>query len=185
VNWSASVSPQSLLPDTISWRMDKTLTVINELEAEGVIGRYAIGGAIGLMFYVEPTATYDLDVFCYLPQSGLLIDLGPLYADLAKRGYQPTEGEHVSIEGIPVQFLPPSTDLVKEALDEALDKEFGGVQTRVFQYEHLLAIMAETNRSKDKLRIAQALESAQPDQEKLNDILTRHNLLDKWSRITA
>ncbi len=165
--------------------MDRTLEVINALEAEGVIGKYAIGGAIGLIFFVEPTATYDLDIFCHLPQSGLLIDLGPLYANLASKGYQHTDGEHINIEGIPVQFLPPPTELVREALDSALEKEFGGVKTQVFPYEHLLAIMAETNRSKDRLRIAQALESLEPDQVKLFDILERHNLLDKWSRITA
>ncbi|MCC7527171.1 MAG: hypothetical protein IT342_01540 [Candidatus Melainabacteria bacterium] len=165
--------------------MDRTLTVINTLEAEGIIGKYAIGGAIGLIFYVEPTATYDLDIFCHLPQSGLLINLGPLYANLAKKGYQQADGEHIKIEGIPVQFLCPPTDLVRDALDNAVEKEFGGVKTRVFQYEHLLAIMAETNRTKDKIRIAQALESVEPDQAKLNDILKRHNLLDRWSRITT
>jgi hypothetical protein len=167
--------------------MDKTLAVINALETEGVIGKYSIGGAMGLIFYVEPTATYDLDIFCYLPtQAGLLIDLDPLYANLSKKGYLPTKGEHINIEGIPVQFLtPPPTDLVKEALDNAVVKEFGGVTTRVFQYEHLLAIMAETNRTKDKTRIALCLESAKPDQAKLNDILKRHTLLDKWSKITA
>lgn len=165
--------------------MDRTLAVINTLEAEGIIGKYAIGGAMGLIFYVEPTATYDLDIFCHLPQSGLLIDMGPLYANLAEKGYVHTDGEHIKIEGIPVQFLPPPTDLVREALDNALEKEFGGVKTKVFQYEHLLAIMAETSRSKDKLRIAQALESVEPEQAKLNDILKRRGLLDKWSRITA
>jgi hypothetical protein len=163
--------------------MDKTLAIINSLEAEGVIGKYAIGGAIGLLFYAEPTTTYDLDIFCHLPQTGILIDLGPLYANLAKKGYQPTKGEHVKIEGVPVQFITPPTDLVKEALDQAAEKEFAGVKTRVFQYEHLLAIMAETNRPKDRERIAQALESAPPDQAKLNDILKRHNLHERWARM--
>ncbi len=141
--------------------MDKTLSVINTLEAEGIIGRFAIGGAFGLLFYAEPAVTYDLDIFCYLP------------------------GQTVEIEGVPVQFLPPPTDLVKEALDNALEKKFACVPTRVFQYEHLLAIMAETGRPKDKARLAGALESATPDQTKLNDILKRHNLLDKWAKITT
>lgn len=31
----------------------KTLAVVNEMQAAGVIGRYAIGGAVGATFYLE------------------------------------------------------------------------------------------------------------------------------------
>jgi hypothetical protein len=65
----------------------------------------------------------------------------------------------------------------------SLESEGADVSTHVFQYEYLLAIMAETDRAKDKARIALALESAQPDKAKLKDILRRHKLLDKWSRM--
>lgn len=164
--------------------MDKTLSVINNLESEGIIGKYAIGGAVGLLFYAEPTVTFDLDIFCYLPQVGLLIDLGPLYQNLELKGYLPS-GDCVEIEGIPTQFLVPPTALVKEALDNALEKKFAGVPTRVFQYEYLLAIMAETGRAKDKAKILVSLESAPPDQEKLDDILDRHGLLEKWAKIVT
>ncbi len=161
--------------------MGATLRVINSLESEGIIGRYAIGGAVGLLFYTEPAVTYDL--FCYLPHTGTLINLGPLYKRLAALGYKTTPGEHVNIEGIPVQFLPPTTNLVQEALDNSVKKSFEDISTYVFQYEHLLAIMIETGRAKDKARIVLALESAQPDKAKLEDILQRHNLLDKWSKM--
>ncbi len=164
--------------------MDKTLGVINTLESEGVIGKYAIGGAAGLLFCAEPAVTYYLDIFCFLPQRGILVDLGPLYASLKEKGYSPS-GEHVEIEGVPVQFLPPTTELVREAIENATLKDFVGVPTRVFQYEHVLAIMAQTGRPKDRARITQALESAQPEQSALNDILKRHNLLDTWTRMVS
>ncbi len=138
-----------------------------------------------LLFYAEPTTTYDLDIFCYLPhtQSGL-INLGPLYDYLNQKGYK-SEGEHIVIEGIPVQFLPPPTELVKEALENAAELQVSGVPTRVFDYEHLLAIMVETGRPKDKSRITEVLESAQPDQKKLDEILKRYGLFDSWSKITT
>jgi len=164
--------------------MDKTLRIINDLEKEGTIGKYAIGGAIGAMFYAEPAATYDLDIFCYLPHSGLLIDLGPLYKALADKGYFPNKEEQIVIEGIPVQFLVPPPGLVEEALEQAGDVVAFGVPTRVFTYEHLLAIMVETGRSKDIGRISGCLESRQPDEGRLKDILVRHKLFDKWSTIT-
>jgi len=164
--------------------MDKALKIINKLESEGVIGKYAIGGAIGLLFYAQPVSTYDLDIFCYLPQQGYLISLGPLYKSLENLGYKP-EGECISIEDVPVQFLIPPTELVKEALDNAVERDFNGEKTRVFQYEHLLAIMIETGRAKDKAKLESALESADPDGEKLKDILNRHNLLDRWDRMKS
>lgn len=41
--------------------------VLNELESEGVIATYAIGGAMAMLFWAEPTVTFDLDVFVLLP----------------------------------------------------------------------------------------------------------------------
>jgi hypothetical protein len=137
------------------------------------------------MFYIEPIATYDLDIFCNLPQSGVLINLGPLYKALAEKGYYPNAEEQIVIEDIPVQFLVPSPGLVEEALNQAVQLEAFGVLTRVFSYEHLLAIMAETGRKKDIGRISQCLESKKPDEERLKDILSRHHLLEKWSKMTS
>jgi hypothetical protein len=43
--------------------MKATLTVINQMQTDGVIGKYAIGGAVGATFYLEPVATLDIDIF--------------------------------------------------------------------------------------------------------------------------
>lgn len=112
------------------------------------------------------------------------ITLGPLYKCLENMGYK-SEGESILIEEVPVQFLVPPTELVKEALDNALERDFNGEKTRVFQYEHLLAIMVETGRTKDKMKLESALESAEPDMKKLRDILHRHDLLDRWDRMKS
>lgn len=42
--------------------MKKTLEEINQMQADGVISHYAIGGAVGATFYLEPAATLDVDV---------------------------------------------------------------------------------------------------------------------------
>src|SRR5512139_2258433 len=49
--------------------MDKTLQVLNGLERDGVILRYAIGGAMAATFYAEPVLTFDLDIFVLLPRT--------------------------------------------------------------------------------------------------------------------
>jgi hypothetical protein len=101
-----------------------------------------------------------------------------------KKRYHPNDGEQVEIEGVPVQFLVPPNALVEEALDQAVGQKAFGVATRVFSYEHLLSIMLQTGRGKDFGRISQCLESKPPDEKVLTDILSRHQLLDKWSKLS-
>lgn len=43
----------------------EVITTINQMQADGVIERYAIGGAVGATFYLEPIATLDVDIFDY------------------------------------------------------------------------------------------------------------------------
>lgn len=162
----------------------RALRILNALEVDGVIGRYAIGGSIALLFFVEPFFTEDLDIFCHLPRTGALFSLAPVYERLGSLGYS-SDGEFMQVEGVLVQFLLPPTDLVEEALATAVDVHVEGVPTRIFQYEHLLAIMAETNRPRDRAKIAAALDCAEPDIEKLNDILGRYNLAERWRKIVT
>jgi hypothetical protein len=35
----------------------EVIATINQMQADGVIDRYAIGGAVGATFYLEPVAT--------------------------------------------------------------------------------------------------------------------------------
>jgi hypothetical protein len=42
--------------------MKQTLEVINRMEADGIVGRYAISGAVAAYNYVEPAVTADLDI---------------------------------------------------------------------------------------------------------------------------
>src|SRR5208282_679331 len=95
----------------------QTIATINRMQADGVIGPYAIGGAVGATFYLEPVATVDVDVFVALhPALGQLIATPkPIYDYLTARGCK-TEGEYLVIEGWPVQFLPPAGLLGEEAI---------------------------------------------------------------------
>ena len=42
--------------------MKQTIEVLNRMEADGVIGRYCIAGAVAALNYVEVSATEDLDI---------------------------------------------------------------------------------------------------------------------------
>jgi hypothetical protein len=160
--------------------MEKTLAVINQLEREGIIGRYAIGGAVAATRYIEPIQTYDLDIFVILPVSPSgLVSVAPIYAYLTQRGYTP-QGECIVVEGWPVQFLPVYNALTEEALARAVDVEFGSTTTRVLSAEHLAAIMLEVGRPKDHARLVQFFEFDALDQAALEDIVARHGLTSQW-----
>jgi len=163
--------------------MKATLEVINRMQADGVIGKYAIGGAVGATFYLEPSATLDVDVFVSLenrPGSPLL-SLAPIYDYLTSRGHK-AEKEYLVIEGWPVQFLPPGDALDEEALQQAIETEVEGVRTWVITAEHLVAIALRTARAKDFARILQFVEAGVLDSGKLAAILKSHGLLEKWEQ---
>lgn len=44
----------------------KTISVINQMANDGVIKTYALGGATAVIFYTEPIATEDVEVFVHL-----------------------------------------------------------------------------------------------------------------------
>lgn len=161
--------------------MKETLEVINRMQADGVIGQYAIGGAVGATFYLEPVATLDIDIFVSFRTmaEGPLISLTPLYDYLKARGHA-TRGEYIVIGGWPVQFLPPGDALCKEALENAAETKVADVPTRVMTAEHLVAIALQLGRAKDQARILQFAESGTLDAAKLDAILSRHGLLEKW-----
>jgi hypothetical protein len=161
--------------------MKRTLQILNELESAGLLRRYAIGGAMGATFYVEPLLTFDLDVFVVLPGSGeKLLSLAPLYQELRVRGYI-EDGEYVMIEGVPMQFLPAYNALIEEALAEALATEYEDTPTRVLRAEHLVAICVQTGRDKDRERVRVLCEQAQLDLPYPRGILSRHNLEERWN----
>ena len=163
--------------------MKLTLQVLNELERGGLLVRYAIGGAMGATFYVEPLLTYDLDVFVVLPQSAAsLLSLSPLEA-LRAQGYT-DEGECVLIEGVPVQFLPAHNTLLEEALREAQETLYEEVSTKVVRAEHLIAICLQTGRDKDRERVRILREQAEVDKSYLAGMLQRHSLAGKWKQWT-
>jgi len=158
-----------------------TIATINQMQVDGVIGKYAIGGAVGATFYLEPSATFDIDVFVSiqnLPGSSLL-SVVPIYNYLTARGHK-LEKEYIIIAGWPVQFLPPNNALVEEALAQAVETQVEGVRTWVMTAEHLAAIALQTGRAKDFARILQFIESSAVNANKLDPILTRHGLVEKW-----
>ena len=161
--------------------MQKTLAILNELEAAGLVERYAIGGAMAGFFYAEAVVTEDLDAFVLLKISSGLVTLTPIYDFLKQRGAT-EEREHLWLAGTLVQVIPAYDALTEEAVREAVEKTVGQVKTHVMRVEHLIAIALKTGRAKDHARIALLLEEADVDEARLLEILVRHQLPDRWEK---
>jgi len=157
--------------------------MLNQMEADGVIGRYALGGAVGATYYLEPVSTLDVDVFiAFKPkQESIIVSPAPIFDYLIKLGCT-MEGEHVVIGGWPVQFLPASGSILEEALANAVDVDVEGVSTRVLPAEYLAAIALQTGRAKDKARLLQFLETGAIDRSKFREIVATHQLTDRWEK---
>jgi hypothetical protein len=161
--------------------MKQTLAIIEQLHISGAIGPYAIGGAVGAAFYLEPVATLDVDVFVIFEPTPLIPTLTPIYEACAKLGYR-AEGEAIVIDGWPVQFLAADQPLITEAVRAALSRESAGLTTRVMTAEHLMAIALQTGRAKDHARLVMFVEAGIADMDRLRDILARHSLLERWTK---
>jgi hypothetical protein len=163
--------------------IQQVLQVINQMQSDAIIERYAVGGAVGATFYLEPVATLDVDIFvAFQPEPGhLIVSPKAIFDYLARRGYA-MEGEYVVITGTPVQFLPTNGPLVEEGLEEAVTHHLDGIPARVFTAEHLAAIALQTGRAKDKARLLQFVEEGALDSARFKDIVTRHGLETQWQR---
>jgi len=155
----------------------EAIAALNDMKAADVVSDYALGGAMALIFWSEPTATFDLDVFVLMEQTGVLISLEPIYKWSRARGY-PEEDEHILISGLPVQVIPAHNELATEAVSHAADMEYAGQPLRVITPEYLIAMYLEDSaRTRKRLeRVAALLDEGNLDRALLNDLLKRYNL---------
>ena len=154
-----------------------TLRALNEMKGEGVVTEYAVAGAMALIFWIEPVATYDVDVLVFLPASGPIVSLGSIY-EWASRHRYASRKEHIVVHGTPVQFVPAPNELADEAIERAATLEYEGVPVRVVRPEYLIALYLEGSARtlKRRERAAALRESPQIDQELLQDVVKRFNI---------
>jgi len=147
---------------------------LNALKEEGILAEYAIGGAMAMVFWAEPTVTFDLDVFIFLPgEERLIVTLEPLYLRLRAKGFEPS-AEHVLIHGTPVQFLVSPDRLSDEAIEAAVTRELAGVSFRVMRPEHLAALWLRAGGAKRRERVELLLQANAVTREAIDAVLRRH-----------
>lgn len=174
------------LENTTMTNAPKAIAVIEQLMSEGLIAKYAIGGAFGALFYLEPTETADIDIFIHLdpPKGSFLISMDPFIDRLEALGYTEWIEDKIVVEGCPMQFVPVAKPIEIEGLDRAGRKAFDGeIQPFVFSPEYLMAIALDLSRPKDKVRLEQFHRTDAYNPSTFADILKKHTLEQKWQRL--
>jgi hypothetical protein len=142
------------LAEPATMGMKQTLAVVNALEADGIIGRYAISGAI----------------YSYLKARG--------YEEHRREGVV-IEGWPVQF--LPVAGTLDADALAQATeMDIQFGEMQGSVRTRILRPEHLVATALRVGRPKDLIRITQFLEERAVDLKVLCELLGRHGLREMW-----
>jgi len=166
--------------------MEKVIEILSRMQADGVIERFAIGGGIAAIRYLEAYLTDDIDVFLspVVMTEGGLISFGRIYSYLEDLGYHP-EREYIRIGDWLVQFMFASESVQEEAVERADRVAFAGIYTSIFSAEHLAAELLRSGRLKDLTRVAALVRSEQMDMEMFRDIIRRHGLAEKWKEFCS
>jgi len=160
--------------------VERVFKVVNKMYQEGILEDYAIGGAVATIYYTEPFATKDLDIFFMPIEKEKVILLTPFYDFLLKKGYK-TYKEYIMIGDTPIQFIPASTDLEKEAVKNATFVKYKNIEVKILKPEYLIAVFLKVYRPKDRDKLIRLLEQSKINKTFLSDILKRHNLDKKFT----
>jgi len=166
-----------------NFNLPEIIDILNDVEKNGIVEDYVIGGATALLYYSTPHLTEDIDVFIKKKQKGLLFSLTDLYDFLKKKYRAKEEREYLIIKGNPIQFLIPGDKITQEAFDNANRVTVKGKAFKIFSLEFIIAIMLFLGKSKYKERLRIVKEENKYNNNKLIKILSKYNLLDKWNKI--
>lgn len=165
--------------------VESALRLANEAVEKGLIGSYAVAGAFAFIFHGEPFETKDLDLMMKLSLTHAgLVDLAPIWRHFVEGGAV-AEGQFLRLSRILVDIVPACDALDDEALQEALTARVGRQIGRFLTAEHAVAIAVRTGRPRDQMKIVRLLDSAPEavDHRRLEEVLTRHGLLEAWRRL--
>lgn len=154
------------------------------MRGEGVIGKYAIGGAFAATLLDEPIATADVDIFFLFERAGegLVLDMSHIYEFARRRGFK-ADHEFIVIHGWLVQFVESGADpLWRDAVSAPQIVEVGTVEVPVIKPEFLVAMWLSAGRPKDYEKIARFIESGLVN-EKDFFIVDDYGMKVEWERV--
>ena len=162
----------------------EVITTMNQMQADGVIERYAIGGAVGATFYLEPVATLDVDIFvAFRSEPGSLLSPHPS-SIISKRGGVRWRANTSSWRAGRCNSCRQDP-WGRRRCSRLWSNDVEGTPARVLTAEHLAAIALQTGRAKDKARLLQFIESGALDTPGLKTSLSGTASLTRGRNLNA
>jgi hypothetical protein len=165
------------LPTTLS----KLLGLFDEAARTGVLDRYAVSGGLAVIYYGAPIHTADANLLVSFPVSDTRRpDPRSVFDYFESKGARRVD-DCLALNGLKFKVLPANDGLTVEAVDTALRTTEG---FSVVDLEHLIAMKLLANRPKDRVHIEHLyLSGAQPTEAKLQEILQRYGLAERWMKL--
>lgn len=163
--------------------MREAIVALNRLVEKDVVKEYAVGGGTAALAYLEPTLTFDVDVFVVFSDPSRLDALTPIYSILRDEfgaTIDPAHPETITVCGVVIQFIEATKGLLLDACQNAKALDYEGVPVRFFSAEYLIAICLETGRPKDRQRVGMFYAEKVYDNVELQKLLSKYSLTEKW-----
>ena len=144
---------------------------------------YALIGGLAIGYHTRPRGTDDVDILLLSEEHVLAVhDL------LQKSGLFKRARAHAEIHketGVEIELLSPSFikqphALVKSAIDNSIQVEFGGSVVNVATAKHILALKLDRFSSKDKADIQDFIRIGITD---VSDLITDKKYLDRFEQM--
>lgn len=176
----ASDSP--LLENAAVSDFAKIKDILDDLQDNGIVADWIIGGGTAVMFYSEVIPTIDVDVFARYSAPSILAPLQDVYAYLTGKYDATAVGGMLRIGGLYLQFLPAdSGNPVDAAAVRHPHIVKGGL--RLFELEYLICSMLHVGARKYLPRLALIKTENRYDGKKLAGLLRQFGLELAWQRI--
>ena len=183
---SRSAGTHLILRETFADPLLEIIKLFNLAVKHKVFPKYALAGGLAVEYYGAPINTVDADFLVVFPEtSGGLLDASRFFEFFQQQGAQ-SAGEYLLLHDSKFQMIPANTSLDREALEAAVCVTEKGISFSVVTLEFLIALKLRAWRYKDRLHINHLLDSGVvPDNGKLEPILKRHNLGQRWQELLS
>lgn len=156
--------------------------VLEELQENGIIGNWIIGGGTALTYYTTSIPTIDVDVFAYYTAGSMFEPFGQLYPYLIENYGAKVDHEMIKVGKVYFQFLPLDTDNPVDA--EAVKHPNvvkGGI--RIFKLEYIICSMLYLKAPKYDPRLVLLKSEKQYDEKELRKLLKKFDLEEEWDDV--
>jgi len=160
----------------------KIKDIMDDLQDNGFIEDWIIGGGTAVMYYADAIPSIDVDIFAHYTSTSFLAPLSEVYEYLIDKYKAKIDSDMIKIGGLYLQFLPAdSSNPVDTEATKHPNIVKGGL--RLFEFEYLICSMLYVGSKKYIPRLSLIKMECRHDEKKLNKLLKKFGLEKEWEDV--